>query len=563
MVNRERMEVDVLFVGGGPASLAGALHLMDKIKFHNQQIEQGIVEGEKLEDLAVVLIEKGAEIGAHSLSGAVLDPVTLEELVPDFRDRGAPIEHTVEKESLYYFSAASKFRSPFIPKQLKNRGGYVISLSRFTRWLEGLVVERGCDVFPGFPGVETLFDGDRVIGVRTGDKGVDKDGNRKENFEPGIDLIAKVTIFGEGPRGNLTKQIIPRLGLSSGKNPMTYLTGVKELWELGSGNSGPAEVIHTLGYPFKSDTYGGGFVYPMAGNRIALGVLAGVNSPDPFSDTHEQFQTFKNHPLIRALIHDGEMVEYGAKTVSVGGFYSIPTLAFDGGMLIGDCGGIFNSQRTKGIHLAMKSGMLAAEAALSALIGSDYTKKTLGCYESALREGYVGRELWAARNFHQAFDRGRITGMLNAAYGFIAGGRGLSHWMGSEADHEQMKTVSDYSGKEEAKVPPRFDGNLTFDKATSVYHSGTIHEEDQPCHLHVEDLSVCHGRCRKEFQNPCVKFCPAGVYEMALDEESGEERLRINFANCVHCKTCDIRDPYGIINWVPPEGGGGPKYTLM
>jgi len=344
---------------------------------------------------------------------------------------------------------------------------------------------------------------------------------------------------------------------------MTYLTGVKEVWELAAGAPGGDEVAHILGFPFKADTYGGGFIYPMSQNRITLGILAGVNSPDPFFDTHEAYQRFKEHPFVRSMIAGGKLIEYGAKTVSVGGYNAMPRLSFDGGLLVGDCGGIFNSQRIKGIHLAMKSGILAAEAALAALVRADFTRKTLDRYETDLRQSVIGEELRAARNFHQAFERGRITGMLNAAYGFVTKGRGLRDWGGVKADHEMMKTVNAYTGKDEPKSPPGFDGQLTFDKATSVYHSGTIHDEDQPCHLQVEDLSICHGRCRREFQNPCVKFCPAGVYEMAMDEESKEERLRINFANCVHCKTCDIRDPYGIINWVPPEGGGGPRYNLL
>ena len=563
MENRERMDVDVLFVGGGPASLAGALHLMKRIKEHNRQVEAGIVSGEKLEDLTIALIEKGAEVGAHGLSGAVMDPATLNELVPDFEDRAAPIEHRVERESLYYLTKTGKFRSPYLPKTLDNRGSFVVSLSRFNRWLEGLVSEAGCDIFPGFPGTEVLYQGDRVVGIRTGDKGIDKSGNRRGNFEPGVDLVAKVTIFGEGPRGSLMKKMVEKLGLAANRDPMTYLTGVKEVWELGAESPGLGEVGHTVGYPFKPDTFGGGFLYPMSQNRITLGILAGVNSPDPFFDTHEAYQTFKEHPFIRSTIAGGKLIEYGAKTVSVGGYNAMPRLTFDGGLLVGDSGGIFNSQRIKGIHLAMKSGMLAAEAAVAALIRSDFTRKTLDRYETELRQSVVGEELRAARNFHQAFERGRITGILNAAYGFVTKGRGLRDWGGVRADHEMMKMVSAYRGSDEPKTPARFDGKLTFDKATSVYHSGTIHEEDQPCHLHVADLSICHGRCRQEFQNPCVKFCPAGVYEMAMDEESGEERLRINFANCVHCKTCDIRDPYGIINWVPPEGGGGPRYNLL
>ena len=563
MENREQMEVDVLFVGGGPACLAGALHLMKKVEAHNQGVESGNIQGEKLEDLMIVLIEKGAEIGAHGISGAVMDSVALKELVPDYQDRGAPIEQVVEREALYYLRKSSQIRAPFIPPQLEHRGGLVVSLSRFNRWLGGLVSGNGCEIFPGFPGVEVLYDGDRVIGVRTGDKGIDKEGNRKGNFEPGIDLIAKVTIFGEGPRGNLTKMVIPRLGLDRDKDPMTYLTGAKEVWELPEGGPAKGEVIHTLGHPLPHDTYGGGFIYPMSENRMTLGILAGLNSPDPSFDVHERFQLFKAHPFVSSLIRGGQLVEYGAKTVSIGGYYSLPRLSFDGGMIIGDSGGIFDSRRIKGIHLSMKSGMLAAEAALAALIRNDSSQEVLGLYEKMLEESYIKRDLWSSRNFHQGFDKGKITGMMNAAFGMVSGGRGITSWSGIRPDHEHMKKVKAYYGNGDPGEPAKFDGVMTFDKSKDVFHSGSIHDEDQPCHLHVEDLSICHGRCREEYQNPCVKFCPAGVYEMTMDEEAGEERLRINFSNCVHCKTCDIRDPYGIINWVPPEGGGGPKYTLM
>lgn len=562
MENRERMEVDVLFVGGGPASLAGALHLMNRISEYNKDVESGKVQGERIEDPMVVLIEKGAEIGAHGLSGAVMDPVTLRELVPDFEEREAPIEHRVTNESLHYLLPNSQVRAPFIPSPLKNHGGLVISLSRFNRWLAGLVTGSGCEIFPGFPGVEVLFDGDRVIGVRTGDKGIDKNGNRKGNFEPGIDLIAKVTIFGEGPRGSLAKGLIPRLGLHEGKDPMTYLTGIKEVWELPESRPGKGEVIHTLGYPLPADTYGGGFIYPMSENRLTLGLLAGLNSPDPFFDTHERFQEFKRHPFVQSMLSGGKLLEYGAKTVSISGYASMPRLCFDGGMLVGDSAAIFDSRRIKGIHLSMKSGMLAAEAAFSALSKNDFSQEALSLYEASLKESYAGRDLLASRNFHQGFDRGMITGMMNAAFGLVAGGKGLTRWRGLKADYEQMKRVRDYCGKSDPKDPVKFDGELTFDKVSDVFHSGTLHDEDQPCHLHVKDLSICHGRCREEYQNPCVKFCPAGVYEMAMDEAAGEERLRINFANCVHCKTCDIRDPYGIITWTPPEGGGGPRYKL-
>jgi electron-transferring-flavoprotein dehydrogenase len=563
MEERERMDVDVLFVGGGPACLAAVLHLMQEIETHNKSVESGASEGPLLDEVMVALIEKSAEIGAHSLSGAILDPRTLRELVPDYREREAPIEHVVQKESLYYLFPKYKIRAPFTLGPLDNRGGYVISLSRFTRWLAGLAAEKGCELFPGFPGVEVLYDGDRVIGVRTGDKGVDKEGNRKGNFEPGVDLMAKVTVFGEGPRGSLAKQLIPKLGLDENREPMTYLTGVKEVWELPEGQENLKEVIHTLGYPMPADTYGGGAIYPMSGNQIALSLLAGLNAPDPFQDSHERFQMFKQHPFVQSLIQEAKLVEYGAKTVSIGGYFSIPKLAFDGGMLVGDTAGIFDSRRIKGIHLSMRSGMLAAEAAFAALLRGDTSRAVLSSYEESLKESDAGRDLWRARNFHQGFDHGIMTGLLNAGYGMVTGGKALANWENGKPDHEGMEQVGPYHGSEDAKEPPAFDGEKTFDKVTDVFHSGTKHDEDQPCHLHVEDLSICHGRCRVEYQNPCEKFCPAGVYEMVEDEEGGEKKLRINFANCVHCKTCDIRDPYGIINWVPPEGGDGPKYTVV
>jgi electron-transferring-flavoprotein dehydrogenase len=562
---REMMELDVLFVGGGVACLSGALHLMNLLKEHNKKVEQE-GEGKKLDELMVGLLEKGADIGSHCLSGAVMDPVALRELVPDFLEKGAPLEGAITKEEVCLLTKNGRILSPIIPPPLNNHGNYVVSLAKLTTWLGGLVEESGVDIFPGFAGTEILYYDNRVVGVRTGDKGIDPDGNKKSNFEPGIDLRAKVTVFGEGTRGSLAKELIKKLNLDDGKNPQTYVAGVKEIWELPEGRFEPGRVIHSMGYPLKN-TYGGGFVYGMKENMVSVGLLTGLDSEDPFVDPHLEFQKFKLHPFVAEILADGKLMQYGAKTAPVGGYFSIPKVAFNGGLLVGDSASLFISQKIKGIHVAMKSGMLAAETVFDALLKDDFSEPQLQGYEASLYKSYLGKELYRVRNFHQAFQNGLWLALIKAGFQYILGGRILKGRLGAKPDYVHTKKVADLYGtdspSDEQKGLIKFDGTKTFDKESDVYYSGATHEEQQPAHLRIPDLNICYTVCREEFQNPCTRFCPANVYEMETDEATGKPTLKLNFSNCVHCKTCDIKDPYENIVWVPPEGGGGPKYTIV
>ena len=566
MEEREIMEMDVLFVGGGVASLSGALHLGNLIKGHNEKIEQG-GEGKKLDEVMIGVLEKGAYIGSHAISGAVMNPIALKELVPDFLEKGAPLEGEVTKEDVCLLSKGGRIKAPITPPPLNNHGNHVVSLARLTEWLGQLVEENGVDIFPGFAGVEVLYDGDRIIGIRTDDKGIDADGTQKSNYEPGIDLKAKAVVFGEGSRGSLAKTLIRKHGLDRGKNPPAYELGVKEVWEVPEGRMQPGEVIHTMGYPLKRDTFGGGFIYGMKDNRVSVGLMTSLDYKDPYLDPHREFQKFKLHPFIGELLKDGKMLQFGAKTAPVGGYFSIPEVSLNGGLIIGDSACLFNGVKIKGIHYAMKSGMLAAETIFEGLLKDDFGQSQMEKYGAALEKSYIGRDLYKVRNFHQSFGRGLWFGMFRYGIQYLLGGRDWSSRISSKPDFAHLKSVSELYGTssptDEQKGDIKYDGKRTFDKETDVYYSGSTHEEKQPAHLKILDLNICYTRCAEEYQNPCVRFCPANVYEMEVDEETGRPNLKLNFSNCVHCKTCDVKDPYENIKWVPPEGGGGPKYSMV
>jgi electron-transferring-flavoprotein dehydrogenase len=570
-MERESLEMDVVFVGAGPANLSGALHLARLVKEHNEAVAAGKREGKPLGELEIGVIEKGAAVGAHILSGAVMDPRALGELIPDFIEQGAPVESPVKEDEFLYLTKTRAIRSPITPPPLKNHGYYIVSLNKLVAWLGEKCEEAGVNIFPEFPGAEMLYDErDAVIGVRTGDKGIDKEGKRKANFELGVDLLAKVTVLGEGPRGSLTKSLSQRLNLNDGREPQVYSLGIKELWELPDDRYPAGRVTHTLGYPSDAHTYGGGWIYGMQNRILNLGYVTGLDYEDPLLDPHAEFQRFKQHPTIAKLLEGGKLLRYGAKTIAAGGFYAMPQLYADGVLLVGDCAGFLNSQRLKGIHTAIKSGMLAAETIFDALVAGDFSARQLGCYETLVRESWIMPELRKVRNFHAGFRRGRWLGIANAGLQFLTGGRawGLFDRATSEPGHAALKKLSDYGYKGDAMEQRydglRFDGKLTFNKLTDVYHAAVGHDEDQPVHLHVLDTNICADRCAEEYGNPCQRFCPAAVYEMVEDPAAaGKRRLQINFSNCVHCKTCDIMDPYQIINWVTPEGGGGPDYKNM
>jgi len=557
--SREQLEVDVLFVGAGPACLSGALHLANLIRAHNRQS----TPGERLESVSIALIEKGREVGAHTLSGAILDPIALAELIPDYRERNAPLGSAVSEDSIYYLTAGNRFRLPWVPPPLNNHGNSLISLSRFVKWLGELVESRGVDLFAGFAGTELLFEGERLIGVRTGDKGIDRENRPKSSCEAGVDILAKVVVLGEGVHGSLARQAVKRLGLDRGKAPQVYAIGVKEVWELPQESPDKGQVIHTLGYPLRHEEFGGGFLYQM-GRTLSLGLVVGLDYKDPFLDPHRQFQRLKTHPLIASRLAGARLAAYGAKALPEGGYYAMPKSYFDGGLLIGDSAGLVNSMRLKGIHLAMKSGMLAAETILEALLRDDYSERTLSRYAVLLGNSWAAQELYRVRNFHQGFERGLGWGLLQAGLQMVTGGRGWRDPLPSRPGYQRMQPIADYHGA--GAVPPsplQADGETTFDKLTNVYFSGTRHEEDQPSHLRIADPRICQERCPREFGSPCQRFCPAGVYEIVPREDGGGSRLQVNPSNCVHCKTCDIMDPYQVITWVPPEGGGGPNFLNL
>ena len=564
---RETLELDVVFVGAGPASLAGAYHLGKLIERHNEN-----ASGDDRIEAAIAVLEKGAEVKSHALSGAVIDPKALRELMPDtWQD--APFEAEVADEKFLWMTEKKALSIKPLPPPLRNKGKYVGSLGKLTTWMAEQVEALEIDVFCEFPATQALVEPDddgnpRVVGVRTGDRGLDHEGNAKPSFEPGVDIRARAVVLGEGVRGTVTKQLDARFGLSEGKNPMTYAIGIKEIWEVPEGRIAAGDIMHSAGWPLGLDTFGGGFVYGMQGNLVIVGMVVGLDYRNPYLDPHTEFQRFKTHPRLRALLEGGTMQLYGAKAIPEGGWWSMPRPHGPGFLLVGDSGGFLNSQKLKGIHLGIKSGMLAAETIFEGLRDDNLEDQdAFARYQAKIEASWIKDELYPVRNFHQAFERSGLAGFFQAGIGMLTGGRGwgLFDRLSSHAGHDRMIKLDSPAGQ--ALQPPEpvaVDGTLTFDKLADVYNSGTAHEENQPVHLLVADPEHCVTTCRREYANPCERFCPANVYEIVDDaDHSSGKRLQINASNCVHCKTCDIMDPYQIITWVPPEGGGGPSYSKM
>jgi len=544
-VERESMDYDVVIVGAGPSGLTTAIRLKQ-------------LAAEQDQDLSVCVLEKGSEVGAHILSGAVLEPHTLDELIPDWKERGAPLNTPAREDHFLFLTRETSYRLP-TPPQMHNHGNYVISLGNLCRWLATQAEELGVEIYPGFAAAEVIYDDDgAVAGVITGDMGVGRDGQPTEQFAPGMELHARYTVFAEGCRGSLTKTLFERFRLREGVDPQTYGIGIKELWEIDPAQSQPGKIIHTTGWPLDPRTYGGSFLYHMENNQVAVGFVIGLDYENPHLSPFDEFQRFKTHPDIRPTFEGGRRIAYGARALSEGGFQSIPKLTFPGGLLIGDTAGFLNVPKIKGNHMAMKSGMVAAEAVFAAA-AAGRSADEISEYPERLQKSWLWDELYAARNIRPSFRWGLWGGLLYSAvdtYVF----RGHAPWtLHHHEDHSALKPARDCPKIEY----PKPDGKVSFDKLSSVFISNTNHEENQPCHLTLKDASVPVRINLALYDAPEQRYCPAGVYEIVRDGANNEPRLQINAQNCVHCKTCDIKDPTQNINWTVPEGGGGPNYPNM
>ena len=543
-MNRESMNFDVLVIGAGPSGLSASIKLAQLAKKNNKELNIGVVE-------------KGSEVGAHILSGAVLETKALDELIPDWKSKNSPLKTEAKKDNFLLLTKNKSFRLP-TPPQMKNDGNYIISLGNFCRWLAKQAEELGINIFPGFAASEILYHEktNKVIGVRTGDQGMDKNGKHLENFQQGYDLFAKQTIFAEGCHGSLTKELINKYNLRKDSDPQTYGIGLKELWEIKPENHKLGETIHSIGWPLDNQTYGGSFLYYLENNQVSVGFVIGLDYKNPYLSPFDEFQRFKTHPLIKKIFEGSKRISYGARALNEGGFQSIPKLTVPGGLLVGCTAGFMNVPKIKGTHTAMKSGMIAAEEIFKNIF--DVKKIEINSYEEEIKKSWVWNELYRVRNIRPAFQWGFWPGLIYSAIDtFIF--RGKAPWtLKHHDDHKSLKEA-----KKSKKIDyPKPDGVITFDKLSSVFISNTNHAENQPCHLQLKDKNIPIEHNLENYDAPEQRYCPAGVYEI-VDLEKNSPKLQINAQNCVHCKTCDIKDPGQNINWVTPEGGGGPRYPNM